>query len=145
MSQAYAYLAGFIDGEGSITAGGNGPKSVLMRLTLYNNNRKIISWIKQRFGGAEYVRLPKNKKKHAINYMLVWRGKKLIKLLDSVYPFLIGKKKQAKLALEFCRFQHSRTRINSPFSKADIARAKRTNKRMMKLNKRGPACRKLVG
>ena len=53
----FAYVAGFFDGEGTITVskGGHG---WMRSVQVPNTNEAIIKWLKRTFGGRTYVKSP---------------------------------------------------------------------------------------
>lgn len=91
------YLAGIIDGEGSINMALN-PKSgrnyYRLLLNVTNNSRELIEWLHWTFGDithTNYIRY--NGKDWTAS------GKQVQELLKLVLPYLIIKKPQAELAL----------------------------------------------
>jgi len=102
----YAYLAGIIDGEGCLTIGA-GRKG---KVTNYNSiimiastNEKLIQWLQTNFGG-NYYKAGRVSEKWKQAY--IWRflkKKDIEQLLLAVLPYLIIKREQAILLLEFVR------------------------------------------
>lgn len=93
-----SYLAGIIDGEGSI--------SIMkirgfytLRLRVNNTNFELIDWLKINFGGFIYL-TDKNGNRNAIKTWEV-TSRKAATLLKEIQPLLIVKKEQAKIALSF--------------------------------------------
>ncbi|NMC77028.1 MAG: hypothetical protein GYA60_07035 [Candidatus Methanofastidiosa archaeon] len=106
-----AYLAGIIDGEGciGIFAGkSNGSASLIVRIGMCSY--ETISTI------AKWIGCPVLKEKKRREYQQLW----LIQLtfqqaedvLKAVLPYLITKKEQAQLALDFREFQKSIPKYN---------------------------------
>src|SRR5690242_18139412 len=98
-----AYLAGIIDGEGSITIlhrnshKGN-PVPRTMRLQVYNTNKEIIDWLLSKFGGMSY-KSNRGKNKPVMEwYVSANNASDILKL---ALNYLIIKKNQAVLAIEF--------------------------------------------
>jgi hypothetical protein len=97
-----AYLAGIIDGEGNISI----VKGNIKRPNFYfsgyvqvaNTNKILINWLVENFKGKtcwESKPSPNSKLKG------YWVLKDCSILLNSLLPFLILKKEQAKLVIEF--------------------------------------------
>lgn len=95
--EEFAYLAGIIDGEGSIVLHRD-PKSrkIWGDMTVYNSPEELISWIQKRFGGRIYHTWTRE---DSIStkpcFMLRWNGKDAGKLLPKLLPYLIIKKQKA--------------------------------------------------
>jgi len=98
------YLAGFIDGEGTITANfrmtqSSRKEAVHYRLMLSNSNLEVLEWIQARWGGRlEHMGKPRSPK-HRLIYYLYWGGPDCIPVIQAVYPYLIIKRRQAQLVL----------------------------------------------
>jgi hypothetical protein len=130
----FAYLAGFIDGEGcfSITHNRNGsPKGFgyTARICIVSTNRGILEWIVQNFGGSILNRNPKNWKSNW-KKSYEWRFtsiKPMESLLLGLLPYLIVKKEQANTLLKYARLQGQ----NNPSAREELFL------QMKKLNFRG--------
>lgn len=107
---AKAYIAGFIDGEGFVdihrqstekTMKSRNIKSPSFQpiVQISNSNRDVLEWIKSLYGGNLYARAKKAGHKQIYSYVVTAR--KAEHLLKEVLPFLIVKKEQAQLVLEF--------------------------------------------
>jgi hypothetical protein len=114
-----AYLAGIIDGEGSITIthrlkGKQIPRT--MRLQVYNTDMKIMDWLVSKYGGAIHKNTPKNiKGKNKAVMMWYVSTNNASFVLKSALKYLIIKKNQAMTALEFhekFKSHHSGARIS---------------------------------
>jgi|WetSurMetagenome_2_1015567.scaffolds.fasta_scaffold609303_2 hypothetical protein len=102
----YSYLAGIIDGEGCLTIGAGRKGNV----TNYNSiimvastSEKLIKWLQTNFGG-NYYKSSRVSDKWKQAY--IWRFLKkneIEKLLLAILPYLIIKREQAILLLEFVR------------------------------------------
>ncbi len=94
----WAYLAGLIDGEGSIRIEG-GPTTRRFAgtptVTLTNTSTKMIDWAFDKFGGHLY------KKKNRSCWDIYWLGKAVIPILEGVYPYLTAKKDQADIVFAY--------------------------------------------
>lgn len=102
-----AYVAGFVDGEGTITItrqsaktfGGN--ENFYTSLEISNTNLEILEWIQSLYGGT--LKTSQNHKhgNRKISYVLYWYSEKARPVLVSIYPYLRIKKEHATLSLEF--------------------------------------------
>lgn len=88
------YLAGIIDGEGCIRVNNS------VRLMIANTDIHLIEWLSLNFGGYYWTN-KRSQPRYKILYQWELSAKKACKLLEMVYPFLIIKKAQAKLVLDF--------------------------------------------
>lgn len=100
-----AYLAGIIDGEGSIYVQRRKTKtgwSYFPRFQVVNTNRKLMEWIHQTFGGLIYDK-PRIKHNPKWKMQIEWFTTRslLDQLLPLLIPFLIIKTNQAKIMIEF--------------------------------------------
>jgi hypothetical protein len=94
----YEYLAGLIDGDGCIhfdLTKGNLYVVIKINMTHFG----VIDALHKQFGGAFYTRAATNKNRASF----VWgvKNNPAIPILVSIYPYLIVKKEQAKLAIQF--------------------------------------------
>lgn len=106
------YLAGIIDGEGSIHIRYKKPDlsypvgdrrrwgAWACRITVNNTNADLIEWLQEKFPAhrvAYAIKNPKHKPLHE------WRilGKKAAPVLEAALPYLVIKRRQAEIALEF--------------------------------------------
>jgi hypothetical protein len=96
-----AYLAGIIDGEGTISVGyGRSPHSrnptLTCRLSVGNTSRELIGWL-ETFGGRAY--LGRTKMANAKPYWTwVLLGRPAMDLVARIAPYLRIKRAQAALA-----------------------------------------------
>lgn len=107
-----AYAAGLVDGEGSIriTRRGNnggsafriGQYTLIVEMT--NTSLPMIEWMVARFGGS--VSYGKAKPSRNAREKWHWRvaANKALYVLDSIWPYLITKRTQAKLGRRFQRY-----------------------------------------
>lgn len=132
-----AYLAGLLDGEGCITAVarksvGRG-NSYRTDVTIANTCKKVTDWLLKNFGGAVYTRTFKETRyKTAYNWYM--DPKEILSLLPKVIPFLVVKKSQAELMLEFRNLIQEH---NLQLSKKVVDKRRRIANRFRKLNKKG--------
>ena len=106
-----AYLAGIWDGEGSIiiaraTNSYNKKSRRIyhqLRVFMGNTDRKLVQWVKDTIGcGYIQTRKPKSIK-HKTTYIYFVHSLNAKLLLEAIYPYLITKKPQATIALEFAK------------------------------------------
>ena len=110
-----AYLAGFMDGEGSfsivktyqITKRVDGTKHKGIRYHLHikiaNTDLNVLKWISHNFGGQVSIKKDWNPKwKTRYDWTLTGYGN-MEKFILAILPYLLIKRKQALVALEFAR------------------------------------------
>jgi hypothetical protein len=103
-----AYIAGLIDGEGSIYVAAVGPhrnKTAYPIVVLAMTHREVISWLCQRLAsGAMQLHNQTNLRRHP-HYRPQYRfqlfGKRAKMLCESVLPYLRVKREQARLVTTF--------------------------------------------
>jgi len=140
------WLAGFIDGEGCITATynkyllNNYYPSITPHFILGNTDKKIMYYL----GNLFQIKIKEKQrfKKHKILYEMRCESKKAVNILKLVYPYLRLKKKQAKLCLELYKTINyfRKTNKKGQFKKLDKRTFKKRvllYKKLRKLNKRG--------
>jgi hypothetical protein len=101
------YLAGFVDGEGSIAIYKHKDSRVQKGYTLHpkfviaNTNEEVLKAIKEIIGG-KIKALPKHKGCKIVYCVEFQDYAQIEKALRIIKPFLIIKQKQADLMIEFC-------------------------------------------
>lgn len=100
-----AYLAGIIDGEGSIYVQRRKTKtgwSYFPRFQIVNTNRKLMEWIHKTFGGLIYDK-PRNHIRSHWKMQIEWftTRKLLDQLLPLILPYLVIKQEQAEIMIKF--------------------------------------------
>jgi intein/homing endonuclease len=99
----WAYLAGLIDGDGSITLiTGRQKWSSSPRVTIANIDKKLLKMIKKIFGGKliPVRKIPRNKN-WKYGWMLYWtNGDNCSYILENILPYLKKKNRQAEICLE---------------------------------------------
>lgn len=135
----FAYLAGLIDGEGSFcisridTPFGH---SFGRQIVVANTDQKVMKWLVQNFGGRVKVSALRNPDRH--KRRLQWLPsdtKNLERIILGILPYLVIKREQAKLFLEFIREDRS---MSPDLLKARIARKDIICAKMHELNRKGP-------
>lgn len=137
-----AYAAGIIDGEGCIrltkrgAAGGKGFRVGQYTLTLEvtNTDKQIIDWLVGKFGGS----VSHTGVNHRENRKEKWHWRvaanKALYALDAIFPYLIIKRRQAKLGRRFQRYAQYPGRAATPRVQA---LHERFYQELRVLNKRG--------
>jgi len=128
-----AYIAGFLDGEGSIMLINKG-KRVNLRVVLAQSirGRAVLDWISSVIGAGISVNKNTPNPKHAVGLTWVCNGRVAELLLKQLLPYLKIKHCQAELALEF------RQRVtDDPSFKHNLVARSQYKQRMGLLNQRG--------
>jgi hypothetical protein len=101
-----AYLAGFVDGEGSIAITKRGGSSkwrtspYSLSLTVAQINPEPLYLLKQVFGGS-LNRYDHRKANHRLYYSWSVSSRQAAKTIKVLYPYLLVKKDEAEVALSF--------------------------------------------
>lgn len=106
-NEELAYMAGFFDGEGSITIHhnyrpsprGKSPNHTL-QVSIGNTDPRVVTWIAANFGGSLVVRREVRENHRGV---LQWiaRSNDAANVLRALLPFLRMKKEQAQIAIAF--------------------------------------------
>jgi hypothetical protein len=102
-----AYLAGIIDGEGCIginilPSHSGTVKRLQLRVLVANTNYQLISWLCETTGiGYVFKKIRKNNPKAKDGYEWIVNSLKALWLLHQVKDYLVIKKEQASVAIEF--------------------------------------------
>lgn len=105
-----AYIAGFVDGEGCLSVYRKKPdkptwsEGYQIYLGISQNSDEVLYWIQDKLGGLGSIHTQKRySDKHKEGHVLVARGAiSVMKIVKEIEPYLIVKKEQAKLMIEFC-------------------------------------------
>lgn len=101
-----AYVAGFLDADGSISIEGSvskrGWQHWALRLIFYNCNLEVLEKIKKWVGIGSITERNRSNKWN-ISRMLRLQGISAVNLLKQIKPYLIVKKKQAEIAIKFSK------------------------------------------
>ena len=105
----WSYLAGLLDGEGHISLLKNRPHRqaegfvLTLEIGITNRSLPLMKWLIQKFGGVYYHRSSDNPN-WADRYDWSPKGRKnREELLLGILPYLLIKREQALVALEFLR------------------------------------------
>lgn len=90
-----AYIAGFVDGEGCVQISKNGSLS----LSIINTAHQTLTFIKRVLGCGSVA--PRKQKVNKPQYVFRVYGTSAAEVLTALLPYLIEKRPQAELALEF--------------------------------------------
>ena len=103
-----AYLAGIIDGEGSIYIGNfscnpkTGAKYYQTNMEVTNSDKGLLDWLYNTFGGRiyEYTEKQTPKNHRCTYYRWIVTGNCLTHLCDLLLPYLICKKRQCEIMIK---------------------------------------------
>lgn len=128
------YLAGILDGEGSIEihrAKGRSrvPYNYNVRVRISNTNRGLLCLVQPEYGGVIGKRSRPGRR---VDYLLEISSRNAIRLLKDTLPFLIVKRDQAALALKL-----PRVAVGQKMSPDIQQKQQDIYKRMQLLNKKG--------
>ncbi len=97
-----AYVAGLLDGEGSISVHRLAGNSVLVVVQISNTHMGALEWVQLQLGGTIKLKggTPRFLKRNRECFDLRWRTQEsTFKVLSAVYPYLKIKKAQAQIAI----------------------------------------------
>lgn len=100
-----SYIAGIIDGEGSIGLQKNKKSecvngiNYVPRLRIGMIDKEFIEWLKNSFGGWIYHRKQNGNNKDSYTWQV--EGKVMKEIIKKVYPYLRIKKKHAEIIMKF--------------------------------------------
>lgn len=127
-----AWLAGFIDGEGCLSAHEWQGNYILSYMYIFNTNVSVIKYIAQLTGGHISV-TNKATSKHKEGLKVGLYGKSMLPVLTQIYPFLRIKQRQAQLIVKLLKIQASSTR-----SHRDVSGQYGLMRQLQALNRKGP-------
>jgi len=113
----WSYLAGLMDGEGHISLLKNRKHlksdgfALTLNIGITNTNLPLMKWLVSNFGGVYYTRYSSDNSNPRWSDRYDWfpKGRKnKEELLLGVLPYLIIKREQAEIALEFLRLDYSK-------------------------------------
>lgn len=118
-TEQLSYLAGIIDGEGSLcidlqSANGKCRKHnyYAIRLSIVNTNEDLMKWLVATFQGNYYAQTKYEGRKQCYTYRLF--SNKLLDVVKACHPFFIIKKAQADLMIQFRETVLGKTCWNIP-------------------------------
>lgn len=143
----WAYIAGFLDGDGAImiSRGHNKwsspihqPINYAPSLGFSNSNKDVLERIAQTIGGGkvhETTNHQQNPKWRHHYYLDTWSRSIMLPLIKNMLPYLHIKKRQAELAIEF--FEKLSPKSGYRCSEEQLKRREVLYYEMRLLNKRG--------
>ena len=127
-----AWLAGFLDGEGSIMLHGR-KTAVALRLTATNTHRPTLDHIEMLCGvGKVLWQSYRQSERHKPSGWWLANGEAAETVIRQLLPYLVTKRLQAELAVSF------QEKLRTPALKADRSWQAAALARMRRLNRRGP-------
>jgi hypothetical protein len=138
----YKYVAGLFDGEGWFELNRSSGKRWRMkreyayfcRAGLQIREKYIIESLQETFGGKIYTSKPKSDK-HSVTYKWNVFGNQAVCFADKVAPFLLAKKQQAEILVQFQA--QKKENGNKALSDERYALYGELHEKMKILNKRG--------
>jgi len=127
------YLAGLLDGEGTISVYKNTEKRIGRKrsklgftlgchIRISNTNVELLRKVSEITGGKIYLSSKNNRKKKV--YVCQINDKaKIVEILEQLFPFLIEKKKRASKIIEFCKSRINRPSLKSGYTDKEIETA----------------------
>lgn len=99
-SQEKAYLAGIIDGEGTVTLSrAHANEMGSPKVSVANNSLQLLNWIKTKTGTGVIIRRSKRSPVHGDQYVLDISDNAALALLGELREYLLVKKAHAELLL----------------------------------------------
>lgn len=141
-----AYIAGLIDGEGCITIAkhkSGQPKGKMWYyqpiITLANTDKTMINYITERYE-CNIVKQQRRKENYKQMYWISFTGDRLKIFLNDILPYLVCKRTQARIVLNFPNYAHrgwgwGRTAIGR--TEEEINKQNSLFLKIRKLNSRG--------
>ncbi len=108
-----AYAAGIIDGEGSFYIHERPPyrssvsPSHTLSVSVSNTDRRMLDWMHERFGGTILVNKPPTNRAWSQAYQWRVSSRLAVTFIDQIYPYLVCKREQADIAVEFAAIKHT--------------------------------------
>jgi hypothetical protein len=113
-----SYMAGFVDGEGTIYVDYRRTKknfpSLHYQLSVFSTNLPILELLHQEWGGNLRKYAKSRSIKHKQIYSIYWGSDKCLPVIKAIYPYLRIKKRHAEIIMELsklkCERSHGRGR-----------------------------------
>jgi len=132
-----AYVAGFLDGEGTIRINKSYTKARGVRYELQvcavNTDPRPLIYLQKKYGGGVYTRKLVPRYKNAYCWTLGQHA--ALKVLEEVLPYLVIKKERAELALEFSKAQTSMRGMKKENKPVEIELRRLYYEQMKQLNR----------
>lgn len=99
-SEEKAYIAGIIDGEGTVTlTRDHHGEMPAPKVSVANNNLELLRWIKGKVGAGIIIKRTKRQPQHGDQYVLDFSNNSALSLLSEVGKYMLVKKAHAQLLL----------------------------------------------
>ena len=133
-----AYVAGIVDGEGSITITTNAAKRTFCSfIYVSNTDIRLMDWLHATYGGSVYT-LPNQGDNHKTAFRWALFGKKAGGFIECIRPYLKIKCEQADIVIAFQNLRSAfHTRPSVPLSEEFIDQAVALKEAMLILNRQG--------
>lgn len=106
-----AYIAGFVDGEGSISIYRRAKDTYTPYLSVSNTNLEVLEYINHVLGDTGYlIKMKMPNPKHKTAWKLRFDSVKCNAILKLLLPYLRLKHRQAEMAIIVADFQSANTR-----------------------------------
>lgn len=93
-----AYIAGIIDGEGTVTlVRGHRNETHAPEVSVANTNLDLLEWLRQKIGSGVILKKQRKLSHHSLAYTLKVRDNHAIRLLNDIKQWLIIKRRHAEL------------------------------------------------
>jgi len=99
-----AYVAGFFDGEGSVSIAMSAFKyrsSPCLTASICNTNLMVLECIQEDFGGKIELSNPGGRGNRKPTYVLRWHSWEAVNILHLLYPYLFIKTRHAEIGMEY--------------------------------------------
>lgn len=138
MNKTFAYIAGYTDGDGcfnlrKIKVKNSERIKYQATFIISSTNDRIIEYLAKTFHGT--YRLSSDREKHVgqkSQYHFILQGKKSLRFIQNILPFLIEKKCEAEL---FCQFIQSTSKDEKEFLVSKIKGIKKNHNLVVKEHK----------
>ncbi len=137
----WAYLAGFVDADGSIVVNRwldnrYQRHRYITRICISNCDRQIMNWLVSEFGGSVSMANRNAPKNHRTLWRWSLSGLKARPILRNILPYLRLKQKRAELALQFIRTMRKEGG-GEQLAPAVVAKREVIFKHITRMNQRG--------
>ena len=147
-SDELSYIAGFFDGEGSITIHENGKPSPrgkvpnhTLQVSIGNTDPRVLGWIHRNFRGSLIVRKTVKPNHRQVTQWTI-RAAAALPFLEAIKPFVRMKIEQVNLAIAF---QKTKYRHNTPVAHEEVVWREGQRQLIRELNGRGATNRQKEG
>lgn len=96
---AWAYLAGVIEGDGTVCVSTN-RSGITLQVLVTNGNLRLLEWIQQTVGGGIKEKSNQGQLGRSTIFQWVIKQKDSARLCEQLMPYLVGKRHQAELLKE---------------------------------------------